>query len=72
MSPNEQLRTCGDPAMEQPGTEGLIDHDTPLPDGSGSFNITFAAVPAPVLETVIVNPIASPALTVGASAVFRI
>jgi hypothetical protein len=72
MSPNAQLRTCGDPLMEQPGVgvAGSIDHDTPEPEGSGSLMFTFVAVPAPVLKTVIVKPIWSPALTVDASAVF--
>src|SRR5262249_10192157 len=75
MSPNEQFRTCGAPgAIEQAGAAGLIAQEMPLPggpEGSTSWIFTFVAVPAPSLKTVIVKPIGSPALTVAASAVFR-
>src|SRR2546425_215664 len=49
----------------------LIDQLTPLPEpaGSGSLTVTPLAVPVPVLLTVTVKPIGSPALTVAASAV---
>ena len=74
MAPNEHcnvwLPTA--PVIEQPATAGLIDQFTPLPAGSGSLTVTFVAVPAPVFETTIVKPIASPALTDAASAVFVI
>ncbi len=51
-----------------------IDQVTPVPDpaGSGSLTVTPCAVPAPVLVTVTVNPIRSPAFTVPASAVLVI
>src|SRR5215470_18069024 len=50
----------------------LIDQATPAPDpaGSGSLTVTPVAVPAPVLVTVMVNPIGSPAFTEFASAFF--
>jgi hypothetical protein len=44
-------------------------HEIPLPVGSGSDRANPLAAPCPVLFTVIVNPIAVPALTVAASAV---
>src|SRR5437879_1869818 len=49
----------------------LIDQLTPLPEpaGSGSLTVTPLAVPVPLLLTVTVKPIGSPALTVAASAV---
>src|SRR5512142_2026271 len=40
----------------------------PLPPGRASLRVTPLAVPAPVLLTVTVNPIGSPALTESASA----
>src|SRR5579871_6348517 len=40
--------------------------------GSGSDSVAPYAAPGPVLYTVIVNPIGSPAFTCAASAVFRI
>src|SRR5439155_925357 len=40
--------------------------------GSGSSRVTFFAVPGPALETVIVKPMSSPALTGDASAFFTI
>ena len=49
---------------------GLIDQLTPAPVGSGSLRVTPVAVPAPVLDTVMVKPIGSPAFTLVASAVF--
>ena len=55
--------------MEQPETAGLIDHTMPVPVGSASVSVTLVAVPGPALLTVIVKPIAVPALTVAASAV---
>src|SRR5262249_8585663 len=51
-----------------------IDHVTPVPEpaGSGSLTITPVAVPVPVLVTLTVNPIASPAFSVFASAALEI
>src|SRR4029079_12442574 len=40
--------------------------------GSGSTRVTFFASPVPVLKTVTVKPICSPAFTCAASAVFTI
>ena len=51
---------------------GLIDQLTPVPVGSGSFSVTPVADARPEFDTVIVNPMASPALTVAASATFVI
>ena len=70
MSPNEHDNVA--PTIEQPAFAGLIDQLMPVPVGSGSFSVTPVAVPAPVFDTVIVNPIGSPALTDTASAVFAI
>ena len=53
--PKLQLRVW--PLMEQvPGPlyEGLMAQLTPVPDGSGSFNVAEVAVPDPVLLTEIV------------------
>jgi hypothetical protein len=58
--------------MEQPATAGSTDQLIPVPVGSGSESVTDFAVPCPVLLTTIVNPIALPALTDAASAVFEI
>jgi hypothetical protein len=44
-------------------------HEIPVPVGSGSDRANPVATPGPALLTVIVNPIAVPALTVAASAV---
>ena len=73
-SPNEQFSDWfgAEPVIEQPAVAGLIDQFTPAPPGSGSARVTPVAVPAPVLETVIVKPIGSPALTESASAVLVI
>src|SRR6266516_1280204 len=74
-SPNEQLSTCGaEPAIEQSGLSGLSDQVTPEPEPAGrlSLKVTPVAVPGPAFETVIVNPIGSPAFTEAASAVFVI
>ena len=70
MSPNAHDNVA--PTMEHPAFAGLIVQLMPVPVGSGSLNVTPVAVPAPVFETVIVNPIGSPALTDTASAVFAI
>ena len=77
MSPNEQLSVCdgADPLIEQePGPlyAGLIDKLTPVPQGSGSLNVTPVAVPGPVFDTVMPKPMLSPALTSAASATFWI
>src|SRR5262245_53766838 len=50
-----------------------IDQVTPAPEPAGrlSLTVTPLAVPVPVLVTLIVEPIGSPALTEAASAVFR-
>ena len=53
----------GDPLCE------AMDHEMPLPVGSGSETEKPVAAPWPVLVTVIVNPIGDPALTLAASAV---
>src|SRR6516165_4274114 len=42
-----------------------------VPPGSGSDRVTPCAVPVPLLVIVTLNPICSPALTDGASAVFK-
>ncbi len=74
MSPNAQLSVWlgAEPVIDQPALAGLTDQLTPAPPGSGSDSVTLVAVPAPVFETAIVNPIGSPAFTEGASAVFVI
>jgi hypothetical protein len=76
ISPNEQLNVF-DTIEHVPGPAyaGLIDQLIPVPVGNGSESVTDFATPvpaAPEFDTVIVNPIGSPALTVGASAVFVI
>ncbi len=46
---------------------------TPVPDGSGSFNVTLVAVPVPEaaeFDTVTVKPTLLPAVTDDASAAF--
>jgi hypothetical protein len=55
-----------------PGPEyaGEIDQETPSPMGNGSLIVTPCAPPGPKFVTVTVKPIALPALTVPASAVF--
>ena len=58
------------PVIEHAAFGGLIDQSTPLPPGNGSESVTPFALPAPVLFTVMVKPIGSPALTEPASAVF--
>src|SRR2546428_442536 len=70
-----QLRTWGAlPAIEHsPGLDWLATTQvTPLPEPAGrlSLTVTPLAVPVPLLLTVTVKPIGSPALTVAASAVF--
>jgi hypothetical protein len=72
--PKEQPRTWlpTEPVMEHvPGPlyAGLIDQFTPEPFGNGSFSATLSSIPGPALFTVIVNPIALPALTLAASGV---
>src|SRR5439155_266194 len=47
-----------------------VDHETPVPVGSGSSSVTPYAAPGPLLLTQIVKPMLSPALTVPASASF--
>jgi len=69
MSPKLQVNVLL--LIEQPVTAGLIDHETPVPVGSASLSDTLVAVAGPALLTVIVNPIAVPALTLAASAVLR-
>jgi hypothetical protein len=56
--------------IEHPATAGLIDQLVPAVVGSTSVSVTPVAVPAPPFVTVIVKPIASPALTGVASATF--
>ena len=74
MSPNEQFNVWlgAEPVIEQPAVAGLIAQLMPVPPGSGSLKVTAFAVPGPGLETVIVKPIALPALTEDASAVLEI
>ena len=60
------------PEIAQPAASGVSLQLTPVPVGSGSLTVTPLAVPRPVLVTVTVNPIGSPALTDAASAVFVI
>src|SRR3954447_13137177 len=79
-SPNEHVSACvgTTPVIEHvpgPAYAGLIDQLTPLPAGSGSFNITAFAVPVPATPeffTVTAKPIGSPVLTGVASATFVI
>src|SRR5512142_2344915 len=52
------------------GVVEAIDQETPVPPGSGSLTLKPVAAPAPLFVTVTVNPIAPPALTDAASAVF--
>src|SRR5438128_964077 len=68
-----QLRTWGAlPAIEhRPGLDWLpTTQVNPLPEPAGrlSLTVTPLAVPVPLLLTVTVKPIGSPALTVAASA----
>src|SRR5438093_6655051 len=49
-----------------------IDQETPAFCGSGSFRAVPYASPAPAFQTVTVKPMSSPALTLAASAFFRI
>ena len=58
--------------IEHAALAGLIDQVMPAPPGSGSLNVTDFAVPGPGFVTVITKPIALPALTDDASAVFEI
>src|SRR2546427_134964 len=62
------------PVIEQlsAGVLESIDQSTPVPPGSGSEMETPVASPAPVLVSVTVNPMSSPALTEAASAVLVI
>src|SRR5437899_1445802 len=69
-----QPRTWGAlPAIEHsPGLDWLATTQvTPLPEPAGrlSLTVTLLAVPVPLLLTVTVKPIGSPALTVASSAV---
>src|SRR5438445_441560 len=72
MSPNVQLRSCDPwaPLIEQaePVWDWMV-HVTAVSDGSVSLRVTLVAVPVPVLDTVIVNPMLVPELTGVASAV---
>src|SRR3954447_5082086 len=80
MSPNEQPSVCvgAAPATEQvPGPlySGSIDQSTPLPSGRGSDKVTARAMPVPaasLFDTVMVNPIFSPAFTCASFATFVI
>src|SRR5947208_845703 len=58
------------PAIEQlpAPVPPAMDHVTPVPDGSGSETVPFCARPGPVLDTVMTQPIGSPASTVAWSA----
>ncbi len=58
-----QLKTPA--VIEQPVTAVVIVQLKPVPVGRVSVTSTPVAVPAPVLETVMVKPIVSPALTDG-------
>src|SRR5439155_573561 len=72
MSPNVQLRSCDPwaPLIEQaePVWDWMV-HVTPVSDGSVSLRVTPVAVPGPLLDTVIVNPMFFPEFTGVASAV---
>ena len=50
--------------IEQAATSGDSDHTSPALTGNVSVSVTPVAVPGPVLETVMVNPMAVPAETV--------
>src|SRR5438093_11055399 len=69
-SPNAQVSVL--PLIEQPWTAGSTAQTIPAPVGSGSESVTSLAIPGPLLPTVIVNPIGSPALTLAASATLSI
>src|SRR5262245_8145694 len=70
-SPNAQVSVLAAmPQLPGPAYAGLIDQLMPEPVGSGSESVAECATPVPELLTVIVKPMSSPALTVGASAVF--
>src|SRR5206468_2731678 len=58
-----------EPEIEQPVTAGLTDQLSPVP-GRVSVTCTEVALALPGLETTMVKPIGSPALTTAASAVF--
>src|SRR3989304_121664 len=63
MSPRAQSRALA--PIAQPVKAGSSDQVPPVPEPSGrtSWRVTFVAVPAPVLLTVMSNPMSSPALT---------
>ena len=50
--------------IEHAATSGASDHTSPALTGNVSVSVTPVAVPGPVLETVMVNPMAVPAETV--------
>ena len=54
MSPNSHVNTPA--AIEQSGLSGISLQLNPASPGSVSVTVTSLAVPAPVLLTVIVNP----------------
>src|SRR5579872_6862418 len=60
-----QLRVCAPtrPVTAHPVNAGLSDQFRSPPAGSGSLTVTFVAVPAPVLLTVMSKPTSVPALT---------
>src|SRR5260370_1351513 len=74
-----QVSVCGAAGLTEHEPGPVSDWDstvqvTPDPDpaGSGSVTVTPVAVPAPAFLTTTVNPIGSPAFTVGLSAVLVI
>src|SRR5947208_1602467 len=75
MSPIVQDRTCTPTAPVSEHAVAVWDamvQSTPVSAGSGSLRVTPVAMPGPPLDTVIVNPTASPAVTDEASAVLLI
>ncbi|MEO7803629.1 MAG: hypothetical protein ABIS18_04120, partial [Actinomycetota bacterium] len=72
--PNAQVSVCEVPELiEQSAPAGSVlamIQLIPAPEGNGSFNVTFSAVPGPPLLTVITNPIGSTSLISSLIAVF--
>src|SRR5215469_15319724 len=76
-SAGPQFSVCGAGVIEHAGNGVPVwpaitqVRPVPEPGGSGSDTVTPCASPVPVLVTVTLNPIGSPAFTGDASAVFR-
>src|SRR5450755_476897 len=75
MLPSVQSSSCAPTApliahVPGPLYVGLMDQETPVPAGKGSFTAPFAAAPPELLAIATVNPIGFPAVTDEASGVF--